>query len=108
MNISLPLAPQKTHQLTYDVDDETSSVYTTSSLNDQLDVKQDEESSTESDQISKWVDHEIRKIKRNLSKEIAAKESLRNIGLNLCLYCFFLICLRIYSLRENTSLDQAK
>lgn len=33
-------------------------------------------SSTESDIVTKWVDHELKKIKRNLSKEISYKESL--------------------------------
>lgn len=33
-------------------------------------------SSTESDIVTKWVDHELKKIKRNLSKAVSYKESL--------------------------------
>jgi len=47
-------------------DDDTE---TCSSVTDRMDSDATIDSSTESDTVSKWVDHELRKIKRNLSKE---------------------------------------
>lgn len=64
------------YQIAYDIDDEVSS----SSLSGggggkKMGSDNTIDSSTESDIVTKWVDHELRKIKRNLSKEIAYKES---------------------------------
>ena len=52
-------------------DTDTASTFTSTSLADSKDIQLS--SSRDSDLVSQWVDHEIRKIKRNLSTQMVDK-----------------------------------
>ncbi|XP_053384760.1 uncharacterized protein LOC128550221 isoform X2 [Mercenaria mercenaria] len=62
------------HQIAFDVDDETDSAKSTKSSSSFTTG-----ASTDSQAVSNWVDHELRKIKRKISEEIMSKHSLASV-----------------------------
>ncbi|XP_052262688.1 inactive serine/threonine-protein kinase TEX14-like isoform X2 [Dreissena polymorpha] len=72
-----PSGVKNAYKLTYDTDEDSGSTFTCSSVPDRVGSENAIDSSTESDIVSKWVDHEITKIKRNLTREVVPATTAR-------------------------------